>query len=116
MIALLPKPRESGVQRRGEARSFSRAARRARAHLTLRYQGCATALVGCSGITAIRRRPADTEVASLAVNPCDVCLIETDAKTAKRLRDREISRLQSQSCFQKRTCLVRETLNQESKR
>jgi hypothetical protein len=47
------------------------------------------------------------------VNPCDVCLIETDAKTAKRLRDREISSLQCRSCFQKRTCLVRETLNQE---
>src|SRR4029077_16494165 len=41
----------------------------------------------------------------LAVNPCDVCLIETDGKTAKRLRDQEISRLQSRSFFQKRTCL-----------
>jgi len=41
----------------------------------------------------------------LAVNPCDVCLIETDGKTTKRLRDREISRPQSRSSFQKRTCL-----------
>jgi hypothetical protein len=40
-----------------------------------------------------------------AMNPYDVCLIETDGKTTKRLRDREISRPQSRSSFQKQTCL-----------
>jgi hypothetical protein len=48
----------------------------------------------------------DTEVASVAVAPCDVCLVEPEGKSAKRLRDPEISRLQSQSSFHKRTCLL----------
>src|SRR5258708_3632281 len=40
----------------------------------------------------------------LAMNTCDICLLATDCKTAEHLRDREISRLQSRSSFQRRTC------------
>src|SRR5215471_16167089 len=57
------------------------------------------------GIAAIRHRLADTEVAQTCREPMRCLPIEADGKTAKRLRDREISRLQSQSSFQKRTCL-----------
>src|SRR5215472_125184 len=57
------------------------------------------------GTAAIRHRLADTEVAQTCREPMRCLPIEADGKTAKRLRDREISRLQSQSSFQKRTCL-----------
>src|SRR5262249_31209836 len=63
-----------------------------------RWQAAMVSLLSAA-VSPMQNRP------SLAVNPCNVCLIEADGTTAKRLRDREISRLQSRSAFHKRSCL-----------